>query len=226
MNRGNSMVKEWNYGNASKRYPIEPNEIWSVDDGKGRIKVHDLYNPLPSFMLEADMIIVDPPWNLSLVNSFYTKADKQGEHKKTFHDFYKQLFKQIDNINPKKIFIEIGKQNVDKFKEELEQRFPIVEVWNITYFRKNPCFFLRASHTEKSSINYEGMDEWDAILLALKEEEYEIVADLCMGQGLVGFGAYTSGKRFVGTELNLKRLAVLIEKIMKKGGTWTKEEAD
>ena len=35
-----------------------------------------------------------------------------------------------------------------------------------------------------------------------------------MGRGLVGVNAYKNGKRFVGTELNHKRLAVLLERIV------------
>ena len=34
-----------------------------------------------------------------------------------------------------------------------------------------------------------------------------------MGQGLVGWNAYKNGKKFVGTEINKKRLAVLVDKI-------------
>lgn len=218
------MANKWMYGDAIKRFPIEDGEVWSVDDGMGRVKVHDLYHPLPDYMLEADMVIVDPPWNLSNVNTFYTKADKQGEHKKSFNEFYQQIFNQIDVINPKKIYIEMGKQNVDRFEEELKKRFKIVERWEITYYKKHLCYFLRASNTEASPFNYSGMDEWDAILKALEVEEYETVADLCMGRGLVGVGAYENGKKFVGTELNKKRLAVLIEKIADKDGKWTKEE--
>lgn len=213
-------MTEWNYGDSYKRYPIEDNEVWSVNDGQGKIKVHDLYNPLPEFMMAADMVIVDPPYNLSLVNNFYTKADKRGEHTKSFHEFYQQLFKQIDAINPKKVYIEIGKQNVNRFEEELKKRFKIVERWEITYYKKNICYFLRASNTEASPENYSGMDEWDAIIKALSVEEYDTVADLCMGRGLVGLGAYEAGKKFVGIELNKKRLAVLIEKLADKNGKW------
>ena len=41
-----------------------------------------------------------------------------------------------------------------------------------------------------------------------------------MGRGLVGVNAYKNGKRFVGTELNHKRLAVLLERIVNMGGTY------
>jgi len=218
------MVKKWDYGGAHDRYPIEENEVWSVDDGKGKLKPHDLYEPLPDFMKEADMVIVDPPWNLSNVNTFYTKADKRGEHTKTFNEFYQQLFKQIDVIDPNILYTEIGKQNVNKFVEEFEKRFPYVQVWQITYYKKHPCYFVRGSkHSPLESFDYEGMDEWDAILKALEIEDYSTVADLCMGRGLVAVGAYDNDKRFAGTELNKKRLAVTIEKIAKKGGKWKKE---
>lgn len=213
-------MTEWNYGNAHQRFPVEENEIWVVDGGKGKLKVHDIYNPLPDFMLEADMIIVDPPWNLSNINTFYTKADKKGEHTATYDQFCRQLFAQIDVIAPRVLYIEMGKQNIKKIISEAQKRFTQVEVWDVTYYKKHPCHFVRASNSGKSKIDYTGMDEWDAILAALAVEDYDVVADLCMGQGLVGIGAYQNGKKFVGTELNKKRLAVLIEKIAKMGGIW------
>jgi DNA modification methylase len=41
-----------------------------------------------------------------------------------------------------------------------------------------------------------------------------------MGRGTVGHNAFRNKRRFVGTELNPKRLAVLINKIHKGGGEW------
>ena len=43
-----------------------------------------------------------------------------------------------------------------------------------------------------------------------------------MGRGLVAVNAYRNRKRFVGTELNHKRLSVLIERIVEKGSTYEK----
>ena len=59
------------------------------------------------------------------------------------------------------------------------------------------------------------MDEEDIIEWVCANEEYECIGDLCMGQGLVGVNAYKNGKRFVGIDLNHKRLSVLIERIKK-----------
>lgn len=220
----NKKESKWNYGNAFLRYPIQDGETMALTNGRGKVKQHDLYEDLPAFILEADMMIIDPPWNLSNVNTFYTKADKQGEHKNSFNEFYHQIFKQIDAVDPEIIYIEIGKQNVDNFEQELKKRFKSIQRWPITYYKKHPCFFLRASKAEPTDFDYSGIDEWDAILKALEIEDYQCVADIVMGQGLVGVGAYTAGKRFVGTELNHKRLSVLMEKIANLGGEWEKVE--
>jgi hypothetical protein len=37
---------------------------------------------------------------------------------------------------------------------------------------------------------------------------------------LTGITAYQLGKRFVGTELNKRRLAVLIDEVARRGGEW------
>lgn len=217
------MTKKWDYGGAHDRYPIQEGEIWSVDGGKGKLKVHDLYNPLPDFMKEADMVYVDPPWNLSNVNTFYTKADKRGEHTNTFTEFYKQLFKQINEINPDVLYMEIGSQNVNKFVEEFENLFPYVQTWEITYYKRNPCYLIRGSKTSPTEFDFSGMDDEDTPRKAMSLEKPACVADLCMGRGLIAETAYLNNIKFAGTELNKKRLAVTIEKIAKKGGKWTKE---
>lgn len=215
-----SKSNKWNYGNAIERYPINEGETWSLEDGRGKLRTHDLYQPLPDFMLEADLLIIDPPWNLSNVNTFYTKADMQGKHLNNFHEFYQQIFRQIDAIGTDTVYIEMGKQNVDRFEYALSERYQIVERYPITYYNVNPCFFLRASNIMESPYDYTGMDEWNAILLALEIEDYHTVADFVIGRGLVAVGAYRTGHIFAGTDLNKKRLAVVAEKIAKMGGAW------
>ena len=39
------------------------------------------------------------------------------------------------------------------------------------------------------------------------------LGDFCMGRGLVGYYSNKAGKHFVGTELNKKRLAILLDMI-------------
>ena len=65
-------------------------------------------------------------------------------------------------------------------------------------------------------MDLEGMDEEDAVMKICSCMDFECIADPLMGQGLTGRSAYLSGKRFVGTELNPKRLAVLVDWLNKQ----------
>lgn len=217
------MKVEYNYGYAYKKYPIKENQVGIINNGQGKIKVHDIYNKLPSFMLSADLVISDPPWNLGNVNTFYTKANKKGAHSKKYNEFIDNFFNKIDIILPNIIYIEIGNQYYKRWMNEVKERFGLCQVWDITYYKKNPCKLIRGSKISKTNFDFEGMDEWDAILKACEIENYSTVADLCMGRGLVGLGAFESGHNFVGTELNHKRLSVLIEKLVRKGASLTYE---
>ena len=58
------------------------------------------------------------------------------------------------------------------------------------------------------------IDEED-IIKAVAGNEDGIIGDLCMGRGLVACAAAVNKKKFVGTELNPKRLAVCLERLDK-----------
>lgn len=77
-----------------------------------------------------------------------------------------------------------------------------------------------------AAIDYDftGMDEAKVIALVGKVEQYTVMGDLCMGQGLVGLSAYDAGKPFVGTELNKRRLANLLKKLAKRGAPVSRYE--
>lgn len=62
---------------------------------------------------------------------------------------------------------------------------------------------------------FEGMDEEDVIAWICENVDFNCIGDLCMGRGLVGKHAFNNNKPFVGTELNKKRLAVLVDYITK-----------
>ena len=215
-------LSKWNYGNAYKRHPIADNEIVVFDNGS-KIKVHDIFNPLPEFMKEADLIFVDPPWNLGNLNSFYTKADR-NDYKDSFIPFYKRLFECIAEINPKTCYVEIGKDYLADFIIEMRKIYKQVTFYNSSYYHRknNMCYVVRGSNKRKK-LPLDYMDEEDIIAWVCENEEYDVIGDLCIGRGLVAVGAYKNGKKFVGTELNHKRLSVLIERVVFLGATYTKE---
>jgi DNA modification methylase len=205
-------MAEWNYGDAYLRHPILGGQTAQFEDGSA-VKVHNIFDPLPDFMRCADLLFVDPPWNLGNLNTFYTKAnrtDKQDD----FKLFYTTLFARIAEIVPKTCYVEVGKEYLAEFIIEMKELYPIVTFYNSTYYHKKGslCYVIRGGNKRKK-LPFDGMDEEDIISWIAEHEDYNVIGDLCMGRGLVGIHAHKNGKRFVGTELNGKRLSVLLEKI-------------
>jgi len=211
--------RKWDYGDAYLRHPIGEDQAAVFDNGS-IVKVHDIFNPLPDFMKQADVIFTDPPWNLGNLNTFYMKAQKQERHN-SFEGFYRRLFECIAIINPRACYVEIGKMYLSEFIQEMKKLYRYVTFYNSNYYHKkeNICYIVHGSNKRKK-LPLDYMDEEDAIEWVCENEEYDCIGDLCMGRGLVGVNAYKNGRKFVGTELNHKRLAVLLERIVNMGGTY------
>ncbi len=208
------MANRWTYGDAWEHYPIHPGETWGLPDGS-RVAVHDIFDPLPAFMRNADMLFIDPPWNLGNIKSFYTKAERT-DYPADFGDFERVLFERISEIAPAVCYLEVGFQAVDRWQAALARLYTCVQRWNVTYYRKHPCHILRGG-SALTARDYSGMDEEKVIAAVGGDETYTVVGDLCMGRGLVGLSAYAAGKPFVGTELNARRLAVLLQRLAHRG---------
>jgi len=210
-------LSNWEYGGIYKNYDM----IGEIYIGTGIVKVHDIFDPLPDFMLQADCLFIDPPWNLGNLNSFYTKADRI-DYQKSFEAFYIRLFQCIGEIRPRNLYVEIGKQYLADFIIETRKIFKNVTFYNSNYYHKkdNKCYIVYGTNKRIQKSNLDYMDEEDIIKWICINEDYECIGDLCMGRGLVGIHAYKVGKPFVGTELNPKRLAVLIERISELGGNY------
>ena len=181
--------------------------------GTGVVKVHDIFDKLPEFMKQADCLFVDPPCNEGNLKSFYTKADL--EKRDSILKFNSRLFELIDEINPKHLFIEVFKSNFDEIFRRLNERYGTDMVVFESYYYGNSnskCWIFYAS-LEDINFHIPLMDEEKAIEHICKNLDFDCIGDLCMGKGLVGFYANKYGKKFVGTELNKKRLACLIEHI-------------
>lgn len=206
-------MTKWKYGDSWEKFPIDAGEIWQ--SGQSKIAVLDIRNPLPAFMQDADMIYCDPPWSKGNANSFVTKAG-QDTYVSDFKDFMDALFERIAWINPEVCYLEIGKQHVEDFKENLGKIFSIVQAWEITYYKKKPCYLIRGG-TKATRSGFSGMDEENTPQATIEIENPNCVADLCTGRGLTLLAAHANGKQFVGTELNKRRLAVAIDKADKLG---------
>lgn len=217
------MVSKWNYGDAYLRHPIKDSQIAVFEDGS-TLKVHNIFDPLPDFMMQADLVFVDPPWNLGNLNTFYTKAERT-DHQGSFDMFYNRLFECIAQIAPNTCYIEVGKEYLAEFIYEMRELYRHVTFYNSSYYhkRENICYVIRGS-SKRKKLPLDYMDEEDIIEWICENEDYSCIGDLCMGLGLVGVNAYKNGKKFVGTELNYKRLSVLLEKLSKAEAVYRLEE--
>lgn len=213
------MTAKWRYGDSWEKFPIEDGDIWCEENTESQVAACDLFDGIPDFMMLADMIYVDPPWNTGNINSFYTKAGINA--RKSFEEFSAMLFDRIDTIRPKVCYVEIGRQNKNTIVERLDWSYSSVQAWRITYYKKNPSFMVRGADAP-IDFDFTGYDDMDTPTLAMMNEDFECVGDLCMGRGLTGISAYRLGKHFVGTELNKRRLAVLIDKTTRMGARWSK----
>lgn len=208
------MESKWNYGDAYLRHPINADQLAVFDDGS-TLKAHNIFDPLPEFMLAADLLFVDPPWNVGNLNSFYTKAERT-DYQVGFETFYKRLFECIAEIAPGTCYVEVGKEYLSEFIQEMRRIYRTVTFYNSTYYhkRENLCYVIRGS-AKRKKLPLDYMDEEDIIAWVCEHEDYSCIGDLCMGLGLVGLNAHKNGKRFVGTELNHKRLSVLLDRLAK-----------
>lgn len=184
-----------------------------INIGTGTVKVHDIFDELPQFIKEADCLFIDPPCNDGNMKSFYTKAGKSKRG--NINMFNTRLFDLIDEINPKHLFIETFKSNNETIFNRMNERYggEMREFQSYYYGNKeNECSIIYA-YLEDNDFEIPYLDEEKAIEYICENLKFKCIGDLCMGKGLVGFYANKYRKRFVGTELNEKRLACLIEHI-------------
>lgn len=205
-------MREWVYGNAYARHPIRLGERAVWPDGSC-VALHDLYQPSPSFMREADLLVMDPPWNLGNLRSFYTKAGRV-DHPDAFTPFLGALFDRVAEIRPTICYIEMGKEHLADVILAMRQHFRAVTFFNSTYYHRatNQCYWVRGG-PKRVARPLDGMDEADVIQWVATHEEGTCVGDLCLGRGLVAQAAQKAGRRFVGTEINPNRLAVALERL-------------
>ena len=206
---------KWTYGDSWEKFPIETGQVWGLADGS-QVAVHDIFNSLPDFV-RADLVFVDPPWNQGNLRSFYTKAEIDPEPENGFDKFSSVLLERIRQIGAQTAYIEMGNQAAVMFQASLERQFKYVQHWPVLYYKKHSTNILRGSNIAPIDYDFTGIDEAKCIQIIAKIEQYEVIADPCMGRGLVGLAAYANGKPFVATELNKRRLAVLLDRLSSAG---------
>jgi len=207
-------MANWEYRGLYKNHNMEG--IIELPNNS-KLKVCDLTKEMPDFMKQADTLFIDPPCSQGNLRSFYTKNDMTCEL--TFTDFYIDLFKRITEIKPKHLFVEVFKSNYDVFYNEFKDKFKNIIIYDSFYYNKksNKCWIFHCSNEEiQLNEKMNNIDEEKVIRYITTNHNYNCIGDLCMGTGLVGKHAFLNDKQFVGTELNKKRLGIVVDFIHKK----------
>ena len=171
----------WEYGGAYKDLDMS-GEI-ALPNGSV-VSVCDLVERMPDYMKRADTLFVDPPWNTGNIRSFYTKADEPLPVF-DFLGFTAALWGRIDEIKPRTLFVEMGKQHLWRYLEQAERRYKYVTFYNSTYYdkRDNLTYVIHATddHATRRHKALEGMDEARIIAWICANTDYGCIGDLCMG---------------------------------------------
>ena len=218
--------KKWLYGDAHESYPISRNEIWSVGDYEFKcVNLYDI-DKIP-FNGNIDYAYLDPPWNQTNLQSFHTKAELSQWV--SFRKFIPHLCNLLSEVKHD-VFIEMGKQRLGFLMQEIEKSGgEVLNVWNITYYKKRHCRLVRAcwgtpqlTDSIYAGLDFEGMDDEKTPLHVARAiakitvmedpENRPTLFDACTGKGLTTQAALQTGLRFVGTELHPRRLAWAIKR--------------
>lgn len=203
------------YNGAIDRVKIENDTTYVVNNGQGLLKQHNLFNEIPEFFFNADYIVFDPPWNSGNLKSFYTKADLKLDQE--WFSFIDRIFELIGTLNVNSCYMEFGEQWLNVAVERMKEIFDNVRVIESLYYNKNKCYFI-IGENEGHEIELENVvkDELKVIDEIISKKEGTVL-DFCLGRGAVSRTAYKYNKKFIGTELNINRLAVSYEDLLKMG---------
>lgn len=215
-------MTDWSYGDAGDRFKVVPGSRWQV--GPHQVVCNDLEdNPQPfGASFQPDMTYTDPPWNQGNAKSFRTK-NGQKDRAVDFPTFLRALLTAVKTTRGD-VFIEMGKAetpNLTTLVNEAGGR--VLQQWGITYYRKHPCVLLRTQFGAGLRVppmpDVSGMDDdhTPAAAIACSTVEGNIVFDPCTGRGLTAVTSDKLGRVFRGSELNPRRLAVTIDKLVKCG---------
>lgn len=210
------------YNGAIDRINVSEDKKYIVNGGQGRMFVHNIFDPIPNEFYDADYVVVDPPWNMGNLRTFYTKAELKLD--KEFEQFLDRIFQVIREIGVNSCYMEFGFQFKDEIARRMSEIFDHVRVIDSFYYRTKPCHFI-IGENEGHVLDFDTTpkDELKVIDEIIKLKEGRVL-DFCLGRGAVSRTAYKYGKDFIGSELNINRFAVSLEDIMKKGANITEIE--
>ena len=149
---------KWEYGGFAEKYDM----TGEIHIGTGVVKVHDIFNPLPNFMLKADVIFSDPPYNQSALKGYYTKAGL-SEKPESFQSFFYRFIECVDLISPRLVCIEAGLSQASEYIKEFSLIYKNIHRIESWYYgnKKQKCTILFFSNEDfpECILSMPSMDE-------------------------------------------------------------------
>lgn len=219
----------WTYGDSWDRFPVEPGQLWAV--GPHRFAAGDLEMGDGLALLASPEVpqpgvgYVDPPWDPSNASSFRTKAG--ADNKADFSLLLRKVAQVMLHVTGV-AFAEMGLRQTDAFVETIRQAgghvYSVQQIndppnkftCNLVAFGHAPTANILAAHDPGKGRALTGLEtpQWAIRHHALRGEA---VLDCCVGRGLTAISAHMLDRPCVGLELNPRRLAVTIAKLVDQG---------
>ena len=215
----------WKYGTAGDKWPVRVGDIWTA--GPNPLACLDLETPMADAFygnLREPLALVysDPPWDTGNAKSFRTKAGLPHDGVTVTRLWHRIMSLVVSRLAPSgDLYLEIGTRHRDDAARWMaDAGRPMSDQWPIVYYDKHPCWLLRSAsiprmeQTTPAGLDDELTPEW---AVAASTQPGDLVCDPCSGRGLTVCAAQRAGRRFVGTELHPRRMAIALDRLARLG---------
>lgn len=218
---------DWNkaYGPDADLFPVKVGDVWEC--GEAVMACLDLETPMLERFWEGrkfQMVYADPPWGAGNARSFRTKA---GVGRPV--DFNNLISRILSVVKKSEgaVWVEMGIKAQTQVSGLMTAEGAILkpQIFEIKYYNKHPCLLMRTSFVGGEVVlgnGPSGLDETPATVWAIENDSRpgQIIADPCLGRGLIPEEAIRRGRGFIGSELNPRRMSVALAKVSRiSGGT-------
>lgn len=218
----------WTYGEAWEKYPVEPGQVWAI--GPHRVMAGDLeLGDALAFLAHPEVPTpglgyADPPWTPSNASGFRTKAG--AESKADWSLLQRRVAEAM--LVPALSFCEMGLTTTEDFVATVKKAGG--NVYSVQQINDPPnrftCNLVALGYEPQVPIGSLRHLTKPRALTGLETPGWAIqnysqprgvVYDCCLGRGLTAVTAHDLGRVCIGTELNPRRLAVAIAKLVDAG---------
>jgi hypothetical protein len=203
------------YGEQGSRYPVKVGELWRC--GVSLLGCIDLLKlgPGSSILGDFDVVYTDPPWNASVLSTFYGNVGRPPPGR----EFYLTIHRKIVQLaRDKPIWLEgtWRRAEFDRIHELLPG--PFTARFPITWARGQSFCALHYSGAHQPPCDPSGLDDLDTPGFVLSHYGVSgIVFDPCMGSGTTALAARAVGWASVGVDLSPRRISQALSRLEDAG---------